>query len=155
MHSTKKHWPMTNHQSGMGGACYKVNSSVALHAEMLQIMRCIEQHAVRSQTLKNKGMALKKCPSFYSPDLFQTDAQRIMLCLIATASVCPESQACSAANKARTAVCINLRNNPQTDSEQVLTGLVPAWPSDYRNFPCFFFKCPFQSVDLSRDTPGD
>ena len=37
---------MTNHQSGMGGACYKVNSSVALHAEMLQIMRCIEQQAV-------------------------------------------------------------------------------------------------------------
>ncbi len=30
----------------MGGACYKVDLCVALHAEMLQIMRCIEQQAV-------------------------------------------------------------------------------------------------------------
>ncbi len=45
----------------MGGACYMEESGVALHAEMLMMLRWIEQHAVG---LKQQGT--KNCTSVLS-----------------------------------------------------------------------------------------
>lgn len=45
----------------MGGAHYKVDLCVALHAEMLQMMRCIEQQAVGLYQAKSKGVKPHSC----------------------------------------------------------------------------------------------